>query len=284
MSKVQGDCVGFALLRSVIGLKNARHLLNQSDAKLKPIATWSLAFSRAWGRLHVFTLTSHWLLVMSTLLLIGRCNDFGFDFTTLNRKALYINAGFVQVRNLESHAIFNTISFFRPWKSRKVIKKWRKVIFFRGNKRHEIPRRIVRFDTILKETNTFWAMENKYWKRVMESRGILQTRKSTDPVMEMWKQIIFKQRFHYYSNYFAFAFVAGVCKVLEVINSPDKLSEGLHSICGIHVTSLKQVSVWFVAFRRQLEALNRKSEYILQRRELFGINLKRLLKRSTLFI
>ena len=33
------DCIGFALLRSVIGLENSRHLLNQSDAKLKPIAT-----------------------------------------------------------------------------------------------------------------------------------------------------------------------------------------------------------------------------------------------------
>ena len=47
VSKVIRDCIGFALLRSVIGLENSRHPLNQSDAKLKPIATWSLAFSRA---------------------------------------------------------------------------------------------------------------------------------------------------------------------------------------------------------------------------------------------
>ena len=26
----------------MIGLENSRHFLNQSDAKLKPIATWSL--------------------------------------------------------------------------------------------------------------------------------------------------------------------------------------------------------------------------------------------------
>ena len=38
---------GFALLHSVIGLENLRHPLNQSDAKLKPIASWSLAFSHA---------------------------------------------------------------------------------------------------------------------------------------------------------------------------------------------------------------------------------------------
>ena len=49
--------MGFALLHSVIGLENSRHPLSQSDAKLKPIMTWSLAFSRASGRLHVFTLT-----------------------------------------------------------------------------------------------------------------------------------------------------------------------------------------------------------------------------------
>ena len=47
VSKVIRDCIGFALLRSVIGLENLRQPLNQSDTKLKPIATWSLAFSRA---------------------------------------------------------------------------------------------------------------------------------------------------------------------------------------------------------------------------------------------
>ena len=47
VSKVIRDCIGFALLRSVIGLENSLHPLNQSDAKLKQIATWSLAFSRS---------------------------------------------------------------------------------------------------------------------------------------------------------------------------------------------------------------------------------------------
>ena len=39
--------IGFALLRSVIGPKNSRLFLNQLDTKLKPIRTWSPAFSRA---------------------------------------------------------------------------------------------------------------------------------------------------------------------------------------------------------------------------------------------
>ena len=41
----------FALLRYVIGAENLRHFLNQSDLKLKPIAIWSPAFSRASSRL-----------------------------------------------------------------------------------------------------------------------------------------------------------------------------------------------------------------------------------------
>ena len=71
MSKAILNYFGFAFLRSVIGLETSRHLLNQSYAKLKPITTWSHAFSRAWDRLRVFTLSSHWLLVISTFVLIG---------------------------------------------------------------------------------------------------------------------------------------------------------------------------------------------------------------------
>ena len=91
VSKVIRDCIGFALLRSVIGQENSRHPLNQSDAKLKAMVTWSLAFSRALGRFRVFTLSPYWLLVMLTFVLIGHCGYFGFGFTTLNRKALYSN-------------------------------------------------------------------------------------------------------------------------------------------------------------------------------------------------
>ena len=65
MTKVIRDCIGFVLLhvriRSVIGLENSCHPLNQSDAKLKAITTWSLSFSYASGRLRVSTLSSDWL-------------------------------------------------------------------------------------------------------------------------------------------------------------------------------------------------------------------------------
>ena len=48
--------------------------------KLKPIAPWSLAFSRATGRLHAFTSSCHWLPLIISFTLIGRCNYFGFGF------------------------------------------------------------------------------------------------------------------------------------------------------------------------------------------------------------
>ena len=99
VSKVIRDCIGFALLRfnTVIGLENSRHPLNQSDAKVKPIATWSLAFSRAWGRFPL----------KFSFVLIGRCDYFGFGFTTLNRKALYtcknwVNCGLLLATELRS--------------------------------------------------------------------------------------------------------------------------------------------------------------------------------------
>ena len=48
VSKIIWDCIGFALLYSMIGPQNWRHSLDQSDTKLIPITTWSShAFSRA---------------------------------------------------------------------------------------------------------------------------------------------------------------------------------------------------------------------------------------------
>ena len=47
MSNIIPGCFGFALFLFVIGSENSCHFLNQSDAKLKPIATWLLASSRA---------------------------------------------------------------------------------------------------------------------------------------------------------------------------------------------------------------------------------------------
>ena len=64
----------FALRCSVIGPENSHHSLNQSDAKLTPIETWSSALSRACGSLPVLILSSHWLLMTQTFAAIGSCN------------------------------------------------------------------------------------------------------------------------------------------------------------------------------------------------------------------
>ena len=88
MSKLIRDRFGFASLSSLIGLKVSRHLLNQSDAKRKPTASWPLAFSRASRSLLVLTVSSDRLLVMFSFAVIGRCDSFGFGFTPLNRKGL----------------------------------------------------------------------------------------------------------------------------------------------------------------------------------------------------
>ena len=60
VSKASRHCIDFVLLHSVIGPENSRHSLNQSNVKLKPIAAWSPAFSRALGSLVDFTLSSRW--------------------------------------------------------------------------------------------------------------------------------------------------------------------------------------------------------------------------------
>ena len=70
VSKVIQARLGFTQLRFVIGKENSRHPLNQSDAKLKIIATLLLAFSRASRGLLVLTLSPHWLVLMLIFVLI----------------------------------------------------------------------------------------------------------------------------------------------------------------------------------------------------------------------
>lgn len=64
MKKENWDYFGFGLLRHIIGLENSRHFFDQSDLKLKSIATRLLAFSHALGGACVFALSSYWFLVI----------------------------------------------------------------------------------------------------------------------------------------------------------------------------------------------------------------------------
>ena len=74
------DRFSFALLRSVISKEESSHLLNQSDSQAKPVATWSLIFSRALGSLLVFTLCSHWHSAVITDHVSAKSNLFVFVF------------------------------------------------------------------------------------------------------------------------------------------------------------------------------------------------------------
>ena len=68
-------------------VKKTRAIISADQMQnLKPIATWSLALSRASSRLQVLTLSSHWLMMMSNVILIGSCDCLGFGFWTLNLK------------------------------------------------------------------------------------------------------------------------------------------------------------------------------------------------------
>ena len=76
----------------MIGPENVRHTLNQSDAKLKTIAIWSLRFPR-FEQLACFYV--EFLLANDNLnLLIGRRDYVDFGFT---KSALYV------IHNLLSH-------------------------------------------------------------------------------------------------------------------------------------------------------------------------------------
>ena len=58
---------------------SANQMQNQNQSRL------GRAHFPAWRRLHVFASSSHCLIVLFTLVVIGHCiNCFGFGFTTLN--------------------------------------------------------------------------------------------------------------------------------------------------------------------------------------------------------
>ena len=81
-----GNCFGFALLRSVIGLnyKNFAPLFQPiTGVKPKPIVVCAPTFSRALCRPRVITSSFDLFLGLSPSFVIGQSNYFGFAFTTL---------------------------------------------------------------------------------------------------------------------------------------------------------------------------------------------------------
>ena len=74
VSKVIRICFGFALLRSVIGLKKLAPLSQPIRSKTKT------TFSRASCRLHVFASSFDWFTGLSLSFVIGQGDNFGFCF------------------------------------------------------------------------------------------------------------------------------------------------------------------------------------------------------------
>ena len=77
------------LLRLVIGLKESRQLLNQWEAKPQPIAPRTHDFSRDSSELQVIARNCDWFMALFVRVVIGRCNCFGFGFSTVIWKPLY---------------------------------------------------------------------------------------------------------------------------------------------------------------------------------------------------
>ena len=88
------------LLRLVIGLKDSRQFFNQWETKPKPIAPYTRDISHASGALQVIARNCDWFMELFVPVVIGRSNCFGFGFSTVIWKPLYLldlSTGIVKV-------------------------------------------------------------------------------------------------------------------------------------------------------------------------------------------
>ena len=118
------------LLRLVIGLKDSRQFFNQWDAKPKPIAPCTRDFSRASSELRVIARNCDWFIALSAPVVIGRSNCFGFGFSTVIWKPLYmrkLNRGVVGWR-FRAPSVTYTTQVFRPL--RFTLLSFQTVLFF----------------------------------------------------------------------------------------------------------------------------------------------------------
>ena len=78
------------LLRLVIGLKDSCQFFNQWEAKPKPITPYTRDFSHALSELQVIARNCDWFIALIAPVVIGGSNCFGFGFSTVIWKPLYI--------------------------------------------------------------------------------------------------------------------------------------------------------------------------------------------------
>jgi len=80
----------FCIATLIDRLKNTLHFVIESDVKPKPIVTLSHSFSRAFSHLLIFASCFDWFSELSGCFVIGQSDYFGFGFSTLNWKLLYL--------------------------------------------------------------------------------------------------------------------------------------------------------------------------------------------------
>ncbi len=113
VSKVNCVCIGFALLRLVIGLKISHHFRSQSELKTKPIVTRSRTFSRPSCQLlrvlvgSLGCLCPLWLARVITLVLVLRHSIHSTNPKYTNRYILQSG-----IRPLEGNSSVLIVLFF----------------------------------------------------------------------------------------------------------------------------------------------------------------------------
>ena len=132
------------LLCYVIVPENSHHFLNQSDAKLKPITTWSLSFPCAFSSL-IFSLL--WLAVLIVLVLvfhnlIKKCSNWEWKNRCKVQENLvwYTVTWNIQMRNIcfstQNQILYRFVATLNFWLPIRVYKK---IFFWTSLFHHVLP-------------------------------------------------------------------------------------------------------------------------------------------------
>ena len=100
------------LLQLVIGLKDSRQFFSQWEAKPKPIAPCTRDFSRALSKFHIIIIARNCdcFIALFAPVVIGRRYSFGFGFSTVIWKPLYVTTVLIDAElNWGHHCIMDNV-------------------------------------------------------------------------------------------------------------------------------------------------------------------------------
>ena len=98
--------IGFALSTRCDWLKRFAPPFHPIRSKTKANCDALARFSRALRQPHVITSSFDWFNVLSVSYVIGQSNYFGFGFTTLKRKPLYVGSSLVFCRHIDLFSLY----------------------------------------------------------------------------------------------------------------------------------------------------------------------------------